>query len=204
METERALGLQQVDPTLLKAFAPPSKIINDAKDVDFFLTSRAYSDIVTFLLQLNASCFPRKSADEPQVWELGGNTPPATPTTTQLSKLLSALASFIDEAPPDTGPRRFGNIAFRKWYGLAEANIQRIWQETLPALRHGANLGADKELVAYLLGGFGSAQRLDYGTGHELSFLAFLAGLWKLGAIEPTCDETGTQERALVFHVIEP
>jgi serine/threonine-protein phosphatase 2A activator len=34
---------------------------------------------------------------------------------------------------------------------------------------------ANAELKEYLLGSFGSPQRLDYGTGHELSFVAFIA-----------------------------
>jgi serine/threonine-protein phosphatase 2A activator len=58
------------------------------------------------------------------------------------------------------------------------------------------------ELQKYLLGSFGSAQRLDFGTGHELSFLAFLAGLWKLGAF--SADAQDSLERELVLGVIEP
>lgn len=55
-----------------------------------------------------------------------------------------------------------------------------------------------QELKSYLLGGFGSAQRLDYGTGHELSFLAFLASLWKLGAF------VEGEESMVVIGVIQP
>lgn len=36
------------------------------------------------------------------------------------------------------------------------------------------------ELLPYLLESFGSRQRLDYGTGHELAFAAFLCGLFSL------------------------
>ena len=54
------------------------------------------------------------------------------------------------------------------------------------------------ELKFYLLGSFGSAQRLDYGTGHELSFLAFLGALWKLNAFEEG------EERGIVVGVVQP
>ena len=53
------------------------------------------------------------------------------------------------------------------------------------------------------MGSFGSCQRLDYGTGHELSFIAFLGCLWKLGFFNdgPPGEET---ERQIVLHVLEP
>ena len=34
------------------------------------------------------------------------------------------------------------------------------------------------ELRPYFFGSFGSGERLDYGTGHELSFLAVIKGLY--------------------------
>lgn len=35
----------------------------------------------------------------------------------------------------------------------------------------------------YLQESFGSHERLDYGTGHELSFVSFLFCLFKLGVL---------------------
>lgn len=61
---------------------------------------------------------------------------------------------------------------------------------------------AADELQVYLLGSFGSPQRLDYGTGHELSFLAFLGALWKLGLFEG--QGPGNAERGIVIGVFEP
>jgi serine/threonine-protein phosphatase 2A activator len=58
------------------------------------------------------------------------------------------------------------------------------------------------ELQAYLMGSFGSPQRLDYGTGHELSFLAFLGGVWKLGGFGRIY--TGNEDRGIVLGLIEP
>ncbi|OAR00649.1 hypothetical protein LLEC1_02419, partial [Akanthomyces lecanii] len=62
---------------------------------------------------------------------------------------------------------------------------------------------ARAEIKSYLLGGFGSAQRLDYGTGHELSFVAFLGCLWKLGHFKTDKPEVEV-EREIVFSVIQP
>ena len=63
--------------------------------------------------------------------------------------------------------------------------------------------GALVELKAYFVGGFGSSQRMDYGTGHELSFVAFLGCLWKLGGFQGS-DVDGEVERSVVLGVIEP
>lgn len=62
---------------------------------------------------------------------------------------------------------------------------------------------AKDEVSSYLLGAFGSSQRLDYGTGHELSFIAFLGCLWKLGYFGDGAPD-GCIEREIVRNVIEP
>ncbi|KAJ1934128.1 Serine/threonine-protein phosphatase 2A activator, partial [Linderina pennispora] len=41
------------------------------------------------------------------------------------------------------------------------------------------------ELVPYLSESFGNATRIDYGSGHELSFVVWLMCLCKLGFLEP-------------------
>lgn len=39
------------------------------------------------------------------------------------------------------------------------------------------------EIMMYLIDGFGNPTRIDYGTGHEISFLMFLCCLFKIGAL---------------------
>ncbi|KAK5131220.1 hypothetical protein LTR08_001189 [Meristemomyces frigidus] len=186
-------------------FATPSKRINDGDDLDFFLTSTAYRDLTIWLLQLNRSMFPTKASN--------GNThpsdlnspPPYSSSVQSLRTLLEAFTALLERAPPSTGPRRFGNVAFRDWSRLAEEEAASLLQTHLTEtiLRHSNNdpettASLIDELKAYLLGSFGSAQRLDYGTGHELSFLAFLGCLWKLSAFEDG------EERAIVMGVVQP
>jgi len=127
----------------------------------------------------------------------------------QLQALLEKLGSFIDEAPPNKEPRRFGNSSFRIWHRLLEERADGLLREFLPQgvvdFPHTGDVGALVELRAYFLGSFGSATRLDYGTGHELSFLAFLGCLWKLGGFkDETAGRGGDIERSIVFGVFEP
>ncbi|KAI7366102.1 phosphotyrosyl phosphatase activator [Hortaea werneckii] len=186
-------------------FTTPSKKINDGDDLNYFLSSTAYKDLTIWLLQLNRSMFPTKQqTGDVQKSEL--TSPPTfSPAVLQLRSMLDELSNLIEKVPPHTGPRRFGNVAFRDWCRLAEEDASKLLQNRLSttldkyARENGINRTAMiDELKAYLLGGFGSAQRLDYGTGHELSFLAFLGCLWKLGFF------ADGEERSIVIGVVEP
>lgn len=57
--------------------------------------------------------------------------------------------------------------------------------------------GAAEELTAYLLNAFGNRQRIDYGTGHELCFVIWLAALAKLRTFTR---EDAAYLVAVVFH----
>lgn len=206
--------LKVLDHSVEHKFLPPVKKIHDGPDVAFFLSSLAYRDIMTFVLQLNHSMIPRKSESDgvktTQIWELGSDAITLSEPVRKLQQLIGRLNSLLDEVPPDTGPRRFGNVSFRKWYGLVEEKLPALLQEFLSSdiLSFGcqgsdaARITAADELQVYLLGSFGSPQRLDYGTGHELSFLAFLGALWKLGLFEG--QGPGIAERGIVVGVFEP
>lgn len=105
---------------------------------------------------------------------------------------------MISHAPPSTGPRRFGNVAFRDWYALLEQSADELLQSLFYSDEVLRVNGFCDELKPYLLGAFGSAPRLDYGTGHELSFLAFLCCLWKTGKFR------AGEERMIVMGIIQP
>lgn len=40
------------------------------------------------------------------------------------------------------------------------------------------------ELTAYIIDSFGNPTRIDYGTGHEMSFCMFLCGLYKVNLLK--------------------
>lgn len=207
--SQKRPALDRLDQSIPHAFFPPAKRINEGQDVSFFLCSKAYTEIVTFLLQLNISMFPiMDRTGNMEVWDLGTSTVHFSETVLKLQTMISKLEGFIEEAPPETGPRRFGNMAFRKWYDLVETRVDILLRESLGSnvlylkTTNGELDDPIEELKAYLIGSFGSAQRLDYGTGHELSFLAFLGCIWKLGGFHSS--DAGQEERAIVLGVFEP
>ncbi|KAL4869510.1 hypothetical protein BDV12DRAFT_82334 [Aspergillus spectabilis] len=208
MDPSQARVLRKLD-SAGHNFIQPTKRIHESQDVNEFLSSRAYVDIMTFLLQLNRSLFPTKlSNGRIQTWPLNCEAVEYSAPVRQLQQLLSKLEAILEEAPPDTGPRRFGNISFRKWHQIVETRASSLLEECLsaeilhtPSSEPGGPT-AEAELLAYFLGSWGSSQRLDYGTGHELSFLAFLAGIWKLHGFPQ--NSPGVEERAIVLGVIQP
>ncbi|KAK5109997.1 hypothetical protein LTR62_006364 [Meristemomyces frigidus] len=187
-------------------FSTPSKRINDGGNLAFFLSSTAYRDVTLWLLQLNRSMFPTKSEDGRKQEPSNLLSPPLYSANVEsVRSILDDLTKLLEKAPPSTGPRRFGNVAFRDWSKLAEEEVEGLLIKHLSSIPEnfieGHVIGPDSllnELRSYLLGSFGSAQRLDYGTGHELSFLAFLGCLWKLNYFKEG------EERAIVMGIIQP
>lgn len=204
--------LGMLDKNETHAFVTPVKRIHTGQDVSTFLVSHAYRDIMQFLLQLNRAMFPSKIGDTrmehdaTQSYQIGSSAVHFSETILQLRKLLLTLGDIIDEAPLDSGPRRFGNLSFRKWYALVESRSVSVLEEFLPrevcSFKNESDVDAVNELREYFLGSFGSGQRLDYGTGHELSFLAFLACIWKLGGFQDS--PPGQVEREIVLGLVEP
>lgn len=201
-------------------FQYPEKRIHSQTDIEHFFTSTAYNRICAFLHHLNASVSPfalsqLQIQSEDSAFAVPTITPDKvftkslkiviSPPVQQIIDLIHSLEEIITECPPDTGPRRFGNVAFKSWHKLVAERIPELLDKYLPpeivttispevAV---SGVSAQSELASYLMGSFGSAQRLDYGTGHELSFLAFLCGLWLLGGFE-----VGRDEQAIVLHIL--
>ena len=212
-----APSLELLSLTQPHTFIIPLKMINEGQDVSAFLVSKAYGDLMTFLLQLNRAMFPSYvqdlSTSDPkrvQTWDLGCEAVIFSEAVQNLRHLLWKLDHIIDEVPPDPGPRRFGNASFKKWYQTLEERTSDLLKTHLPESTlnspHDSGVTAESELSSYFLGSFGSPQRLDYGSGHELSFLAFLGCIWKLGGFNPPNESSspGNKERAIVLGLMVP
>jgi serine/threonine-protein phosphatase 2A activator len=175
----------------------PQKRIHTHDDLQMFHSSPAYTLITSFIVHLNACVSPldgttnKLSSPEDFITSTAAVT--VSPEVDGITKLIQRLSSLIDSAPPDLGPRRFGNVAFRKWLQLVDEHDSEI-DQYLPS----TVLSGKPELLHYLKHSFGSGERLDYGTGHELSFAAFLCCIWVLGGLQ-----YGRDEKALVIRVFD-
>jgi serine/threonine-protein phosphatase 2A activator len=188
-------------------FIQPLKKINEGTDLSFFLVSQAHTTLTQFLLYLNGSAFPIPDTTLPekfQGFDSDIDKEKLSLTSQNLIKLLETLDNLIDQTPPEVGPRRFGNVAFRSWYEKVTAQCPDLLKAYLPEdvlyFPSSDVVSSSDELGAYLLGSFGSSQRLDYGTGHELSFLAFVGGIWMLGGF--SFQDEVSEARGIVVGVL--
>lgn len=96
-----------------------------------------------------------------------------------LLSILETLERFVDEIPPLPQAARYGNLAYRDWHERMTEKAEDFVVELV-----GEDLkGAVVELVPYFTDSFGNWNRVDYGTGHETNFAAFLYCLARLGVI---------------------
>jgi len=103
-----------------------------------------------------------------------------SPVISVLLGILEKLSQFVDEIPPIDQPQRFGNKAFRTWYDRLVEYAAPLLKAALPEKFH----KAIPEISVYLIEGFGNSTRIDYGTGHEMSFVMFLYCLFRIGALD--------------------
>jgi serine/threonine-protein phosphatase 2A activator len=62
---------------------------------------------------------------------------------------------------------------------LSQQGATQLLQEALPERFH----RAVPEIILYLSEGFGNPTRIDYGTGHEMSFIMLMCCLFKIGSM---------------------
>uniref|UniRef100_A0A8C3IDX8 Serine/threonine-protein phosphatase 2A activator n=1 Tax=Chrysemys picta bellii TaxID=8478 RepID=A0A8C3IDX8_CHRPI len=97
----------------------------------------------------------------------------------KLMELLDTLDRWIDETPPVNQPSRFGNKAFRTWYAKLDQEAENLVKTVVPEYL----AEAAPEVALYLKESVGNSTRIDYGTGHEAAFAAFLCCLCKIGVL---------------------
>ena len=163
----------------------PRKCIQSDADMQIWQRSDAHHTILLFLMQLSEACVMQPTRDV--VWHERETYAASDSVIDRVLALLIELDTWTDEIVPDTGPHRFGNLAFRTWGARLQERAEALLRRCLPPHLH----AFITELYAYLVDAFGSFVRIDYGTGHELHMVAWLAYLYRLGALS----EEGAEAR---------
>ena len=152
-----------------KTWEPAKKIIKSPADVHTALRGSTLHSFVAFTMALNESVIGVKNSDACTVG----------PAVQKLLDALQKLSEFIKEVPPVTHEVRYGNPAYRDWFDKMKDSAPEIVYDIL-----GETLGeATIELIPYFIDSFGNRSRIDYGTGHETTFVSFLYCLFCLGVL---------------------
>eukprot|EP00029_Vermamoeba_vermiformis_P005788 TRINITY_DN2105_c0_g1_i1.p1 TRINITY_DN2105_c0_g1~~TRINITY_DN2105_c0_g1_i1.p1 ORF type:complete len:339 (-),score=36.34 TRINITY_DN2105_c0_g1_i1:87-1103(-) len=151
------------------AYQKPTKRIHNQTDLKIFLNSPTCHLLRAYLGSLNDCVKGKSNSTECHV----------SPAVERVCSVLNTLAQWVDDIPPIQQPMRYGNKAYRDWFEKNIQNAEDLMKQILPEELHGAAV----ELAAYWTGCFGDKTRIDYGTGHETTFMAFCCCLQKLGVL---------------------
>ena len=158
------------DPTIL--FTKPVRRILSPQDLQTFLSSPTHKLILAWIFNLS---------DGVQGKPLGSiHQEELSRPVKNILAVLNKIEEIVQQNPPlDTGSR-FGNPAFRSFHNDLLKQSASLHREVLGIQEE----EAVEELGTYLGASFGSEERLDYGSGHELNFMLWLLCQYQLGLLE--------------------
>lgn len=132
-----------------------------------FLKSQAFYYVNTFILALNEAMKRRKLSEPCE---------PINPVIVRAVNVIERLGGWMKEYPlaPEISLSRFGNIAFRGWFDRVASESSSLMKEIVGGECEDWQL---LELSTYFKEAFGNRTRIDYGTGHELDFVAWMCCL---------------------------
>lgn len=140
-------------------FQKPHKRLITSHDLYLFNQSETYFKIKKFVTDLSNA-----------VQGCPNSTPcEQSDTIRYMLNTLSRIKKITCENPSEKNQQsRFGNPAFRNFYDAVKEYLGELHRE------FSITNEAVEEVGAYLLESFGDRQRIDYGSGHELSFICWM------------------------------
>ncbi|XP_065203435.1 serine/threonine-protein phosphatase 2A activator-like [Planococcus citri] len=151
-------------------YVQPKKAVHNESMMKEWENSEAYNEYFGFIKAMNIAVRGKPLSYECHTSEI----------TLGIISLLKSLDQMVTETPPIDQPQRFGNKAFKIWYEKLQKEAGTLLKENLPEEFHKSL----PEIADYLTESFGNSTRIDYGTGHEMSFCMFLCCLFKIGAFK--------------------
>ncbi|XP_059633341.1 uncharacterized protein LOC132276094 [Cornus florida] len=150
-------------------FQTPTKQIHSPDDIHRLHLSGSATNFLGFVVALSESIRGHKLSDSCH----------QSPTTTSIVSVIETLIQYVDDIPPGPQSARYGNLSYRTWHTRMTDNADSFMFRFLPDDLRSATV----ELVPYFADSFGNWNRIDYGTGHETNFAAWLYCLVRLGLI---------------------
>jgi serine/threonine-protein phosphatase 2A activator len=193
----------------------PQKCVRLPHDIQHFYASEAYHDVVGFILRANAAMsgktlstarataaahYAAAAAKDGAAGDAASEPKQQQPTL-RITAFLVQLKALVADVPPMKQAMRFGNRAFVTWLDRAREAADVFHRQFVPVSSSSSSVSSSSseaadeaaasddsarvELTAYFMASFGNVTRIDYGTGHELSFVWWLTALHKQGLLSP-------------------
>jgi len=162
------------EPRIFRGKGELEKSINTESDLELFLKGETFNIYLNFLTKLNDNV---KGRNNEELCEI-------SPINQRILDALEILSKWVDDIPPTQQPTRFGNKAYREWFDKMDETSIDMMKNILPEELQDAS----GELAAYWILSFGNRTRIDYGTGHETNFSAWMCCLDQLGLLNHVDD----------------
>ncbi|TQD99957.1 hypothetical protein C1H46_014461 [Malus baccata] len=162
------LSVPQISPPF--HFQLPNKVIQSPDDLRRFHDSFSGKHFVGFIAALSESIRAKKISDPCHQSDV----------VNTIVSILETLIQWVDEIPPTQQAARYGNVSFRSWHERLSETSHSLMLQFLPEHLHPSTI----EIVPYFTDSFGNQTRIDYGTGHETNFAAWLYCLARMGVIK--------------------
>ena len=101
-------------------------------------------------------------------------------TINSIVSILETLIQWIDEIPPAQQSSCYSNLLCRTWHSCLTETSDMLMLQILTTDLQSATI----DIVPYFIDNFGNSSWIDYGTGHETNFAAWLYYLARLGVIK--------------------
>eukprot|EP00045_Choanoeca_perplexa_P005296 m.44760 g.44760 ORF g.44760 m.44760 type:complete len:401 (-) comp13045_c0_seq2:145-1347(-) len=153
------------------SFVLPTKRLQEPGHIEVFKASDAYRKLVGFITTIGQAVRSRCTSE-------------ACPESDAIKRMLAALDTLdqlVDSTPPSDAQGRFGNPAYRTWFDKMVEQSDELMASVLGETEPSALV----EVALYFRESFGNRTRIDYGSGHELSFVACLCCLSLVGVFGP-------------------
>ncbi|GAA5907459.1 uncharacterized protein JCM6883_001213 [Sporobolomyces salmoneus] len=174
--------LPQLDLSNLTPSTSLDRKILSESDVEQFKRSLPFEWVQEYLKEMIDSTDP--------LAEIAPERP--SPVVEELCKFLTKVSLLVESTP--TVPPSDQAQTFTSFRSKLAVLATGLHLQLLPSFRHADVLLP--ELQFHVLRSFGSTSRLDYGTGHELSFLLYLLSL-RLSGILTEKDSREVVQRVL-------
>lgn len=153
-------------------YIEPIRRVVTTDDMSKWIDSPIYNQIIEFIEDLQLLVVGLTNDAEVSESE----------TTKNLVLLLEEVNLVIESHPVihEKDISRFGKVEFRDFYNDLSKKSATLLQPLVKNL----DLDPTIELKTYFVESWGNRTRIDYGSGHELNFIAFLLCLQRLGVIK--------------------